>query len=84
MSYVLRTDKISPPQYFCGLVQGEFFGNPIALSNVVFNAMDFESEQEALTARDELGLGADFTVSELGGFGMSDNLAPPPPKEPNQ
>lgn len=72
MSYVLRTDKLSKPHYFVGLVEGEFFGTVTGISPIVFNAMEFDTDAEAIAAIEECDLGSDWTVSEVFGADASE------------
>lgn len=71
MPFVIRTDKLSKPFYFAGVVPGAI-GFSLAISPVIFNAHHFDSRKEA-EGLIETPLGPDWTISPVEA-GMTRNL----------
>lgn len=71
MSFVVKTEKLTPPAWFAGMVDGNI-GQLVCIARNPFDAWQFRTEREAKRCRKELG--ADWIITELSGFGMSDNL----------
>ena len=74
--FVLRTDKLGAPHYFAGLV-GMQLGHGITLTTIPFMALDFATRAEAEECITDIGAADWLTISELGPFHASANLATP-------
>ena len=75
MSFIAKTTKLNPPQFFVGYVNGDILGTLCTvISPMIFEAARIEDRSEAdrLCTED---LGEDWFVSEIIEEGCSPNLA---------
>lgn len=71
MQFVIKTNKLSKPQYFAGTIEVPM-GFGVSLTNTIFGAYYFDNENEALEVINSIG-SDDYYTSEVE-TGMSSNL----------
>lgn len=63
MSFVIRTDKLSKPQYFAGCIHLDMGGVGVVHTDTIFSAAFFPSRKAAEKAMMDIGP-EDYSVSE--------------------
>ena len=64
--FTVRTDALGKPMYFCGMAPTSF-GYVIGIAAPIFNALEFETREDAQQAIVDCDLGDKWAVSECVG-----------------